>query len=295
MTTQKQITANQQNASLSTGATTEQGKSMVAQNAIKHGIFTKSLIISNGDGKENENDYNQLLGNLIESLNPQNQMESLLVEKIAVDFWRLRRVISFETGSIRRHLDMVIDNYYDPKSMIATRPRSNKEINSDIAAKKYDIDWNNNYTKLLKKGIVKFDKPEWNGEGVTSNIENDLYSILENLIEEIADEQQQTRFYRNQMDFEDMHQLLTNAGFKTDKDIADALMPCLEKENDKLSEEIKGFEREKQRNAFAEDRMLKIHALPEPEAADKLLRYEKTIQNSIAQNLIMLKKLQSLL
>ncbi len=79
MTTEKQITSNQQNALLSTGAVTEEGKAMVSKNAIKHGIFTKDLIISAGDGKEDESEYKQLLDNLTECLNPRDQMESLLV------------------------------------------------------------------------------------------------------------------------------------------------------------------------------------------------------------------------
>ena len=108
MTTKKQIKANQNNALLSTGAATEEGKAIVSKNAVKHGIFTQDLIISNGKGKESEEEYIELLNNLYASLNPSGQVEHLLVEKIAVDFWRLRRVLRFETGSIREYLDMVI-------------------------------------------------------------------------------------------------------------------------------------------------------------------------------------------
>lgn len=46
MSTEKQLVANQQNAQLSTGPSTMSGKSIVATNAIKHGIFTKDLILS---------------------------------------------------------------------------------------------------------------------------------------------------------------------------------------------------------------------------------------------------------
>jgi len=105
MTTEKQILANQQNALLSTGATTAEGKAIVARNAVKHGIFTKDLIISIGEHKENVTDYQELLNNLTISLNPTDQLQSLIVEKIAIDYWRLKRVLRFEAGSIRKTND----------------------------------------------------------------------------------------------------------------------------------------------------------------------------------------------
>ena len=45
MATQKQIQANRENAFLSTGAITEQGKAIISQNAVKHGIFIKDVVI----------------------------------------------------------------------------------------------------------------------------------------------------------------------------------------------------------------------------------------------------------
>ena len=112
-TSLEKIEANRKNALMSTGAVTEEGKEIVSKNAVKHGVFAKDLIIASGDGRENEDEYRELQHNLTESLNPSGQMEHLLVEKIAVDFWRLRRVLRFETGSIRKYLDMVIYDYYN--------------------------------------------------------------------------------------------------------------------------------------------------------------------------------------
>src|SRR3990167_1010559 len=113
MTTEKQVEANKQNALVSTGPVTTEGKAIVSQNAVKHGIFARDLIISSGDGKEDAQEYRELLDGLVVSFNPAGQMECLLVEKIAVDFWRLRRVLRFEAGSTRKFLDMAISNYYN--------------------------------------------------------------------------------------------------------------------------------------------------------------------------------------
>lgn len=112
MTTAKQNKANQNNALLSTGPVTDSGKAIVSLNAVRHGIFTKDLIVSCSFGKEDQGEYEELLRNLISSLSPENQVESLLVEKIAIDFWRLRRVIRFEAGSIGKYLEEIFKEFY---------------------------------------------------------------------------------------------------------------------------------------------------------------------------------------
>lgn len=134
MTTDKQIEANKQNAIVSTGPKSIEGKNLVSQNAIKHGIFAKDLIISDGDGQENKQEYRELLEGLIASLNPAGQMECLLVEKIAVDFWRLRRVLRFETGSIRKFLDMAVHDYYNKKDCFGGKiNKTNEDIDEELA------------------------------------------------------------------------------------------------------------------------------------------------------------------
>ena len=106
MTTEKQLTANKQNASLSTGAITNEGKAIVAKNAIKHGIFAKSFIVEHKEYEEKFSDYQELLDSLISGFDPKNQIEYLLVEKIAIAYWRMRRVSYFETQEICKKLDI---------------------------------------------------------------------------------------------------------------------------------------------------------------------------------------------
>jgi len=134
MTTEKQVEANKQNALVSTGPASSEGKAIVAQNAVKHGIFAKDLIITTGDGKEDAQEYRELLDGLIISLNPVGQMECLLVEKISVDYWRLRRVLRFESGSIRKVLDMAISDYYNKADWQGIKEnKTNEELDEEIA------------------------------------------------------------------------------------------------------------------------------------------------------------------
>jgi len=96
MTTEKQVKANQANSKKSTGATSEQGKNVVALNAVKHGIFSTRLIMP----FESADEYGELLDGLIESLNPTGSVEQLLVEKVAVAMWRQLRLTRAESASI---------------------------------------------------------------------------------------------------------------------------------------------------------------------------------------------------
>ena len=294
MTTEKQIEANKQNALVSTGPMSDEGKAIVAQNAVKHGVFVRDLIISSGDGKENEEEYRQLLYNLIISLNPSGQMEHLLVEKIAVDFWRLRRVLRFETGSIRKHLDMVIYDYYNKADwQDQKKHKTNDELHEEIKEQQEYLSWNNRYIKALKKGVVTFDKPTWTGEGVESDIEEDLIMVAEVIKEKAMSEDEYLRFEEGELSFEEIKAVFKKAEY-TDKDIAEELIRELEKQNEGYKKTIYDIEQNKLKNKIAEEVSVKICSLPPGDSAEKVMRYEKSIQKSIFQNLAILKKLQSL-
>lgn len=126
MTSEKQEMANRQNAQLSTGPVSLEGKAVVSRNAIKHGIFAKDLVINRGDGREDELEYYELLNELKIDLTPIGCMETTLVEKIAVNYWRLRRLVRHETGVIRKGLDDYRENalcsYYDSRYIKKQRP-----------------------------------------------------------------------------------------------------------------------------------------------------------------------------
>lgn len=125
-TSPAKIHANRKNALKSTGPKTPKGKQTVKWNALKHGLLSKELVIRSGDGKENAADFQAVASALHDDLQPVGILEEMLVEKIAVCYWRLRRVIRCEVGHIRSKLDTAafrlainrIDNVRD------TKPRS---------------------------------------------------------------------------------------------------------------------------------------------------------------------------
>ena len=98
----KRAAANRRNARLSTGPRTEQGKSRSRRNALKHGILSSALLITEGEGAEDPAEFDELLGGLHRDLAPVGTLEEMLAEKIAVCWWRQKRALRCEAGLVKR-------------------------------------------------------------------------------------------------------------------------------------------------------------------------------------------------
>src|SRR5215471_9480802 len=84
-------------ASRATGPRTTQGKERSKRNALKHGIFSQAALLKD----ESRAEYDALLNDLRENLQPEGALEEALVEKLALGTWRLRRLIIAETAEIQ--------------------------------------------------------------------------------------------------------------------------------------------------------------------------------------------------
>jgi hypothetical protein len=102
---ERKILANRKNAIRSTGPKTERGKRAVSRNAITHGIVAREVVITAGDGEESQEEFDALAEGLRQHYNPVGPIERMLVEKIAVSWWRLGRINRAENGEIRKRLD----------------------------------------------------------------------------------------------------------------------------------------------------------------------------------------------
>jgi hypothetical protein len=284
MNSEKQIRANQQNAQLSTGPVTSEGKMIVASNAIKHGIFTKDLIITSILGKEEESEYHEMLSNLINCLSPQNQMESLLVEKIAIDFWRLRRVIRFETGSIGHYLEALFKEFY------SLGRKNNTYIDQEIAGNKQSIDWNHAYIECLKKEEVNFNQPVWEGADIESDINADFCLIARSI--NGLSRAERERILEGLIDFAELKAILKKNGYVSKKEISEKLIELYTEQNQRFEREIVALEQSKLSNEGADRLNKMLGMIPHEQNTDKILKYERSLQKSIFQNLFLLKKLQ---
>jgi hypothetical protein len=106
-TSPKRIAANRANSLKSTGPKTPEGKAIVGQNAVTHGLFAREVVIPSGESKEDPDEFDALLRRLREDRQPEGELEDLLVQKIAATVWRQRRLYRYEVGVTRQHLHTV--------------------------------------------------------------------------------------------------------------------------------------------------------------------------------------------
>ena len=96
MPTEAQIIANRRNALKSTGPRSRQGRSIVSQNAIKHGLLARQDVISS----ENQADFEIYRDLMLTELVPAGPMEYMLAERIVSLSWRLNRASHIQNQTI---------------------------------------------------------------------------------------------------------------------------------------------------------------------------------------------------
>jgi hypothetical protein len=88
MATPAQVAANQANSQLSTGPKSAETKARSSRNSFKHGLYAKALVLPGEDPAE----LDQLRASLRAEHQPANTTEDILVNELAENFWRIRRM-----------------------------------------------------------------------------------------------------------------------------------------------------------------------------------------------------------
>ena len=90
--TRNRAEANRQNAQLSTGPRTAEGKLASSRNSLKHGLASAVPIIPGEDPAE----FETLRAALLREHQPADATEQLLVDQLAQSYWLLQRAIRFQ-------------------------------------------------------------------------------------------------------------------------------------------------------------------------------------------------------
>jgi len=106
MLSQAQQTANTSNAQLSTGPRTPEGKARSSQNAVKHGLTARDLVLRADESEE----FYQLQASLQGGLQPQGALEQDLFGQLVHAAWNLRRVRRLEADLSRGPHDRLADD-----------------------------------------------------------------------------------------------------------------------------------------------------------------------------------------
>jgi hypothetical protein len=269
MVSEKQQQANIQNAQLSTGPITPEGKMVAAKNAVKHGIFARDLVINAGDGREDELEYQELLSELEKDLVPTGRMEILLVEKIAVNYWRMRRLVRYETGEIRSRLDdfreSALESYYSNSYYSRRRP--------DLEYFDYEDQISDDEYQEQTRRVSSMQ----NGNFDLAKERNALEYVL---------------LYRMDSEKSDFDE----KDYEAAGDYVGSLSPQM---RGKLRREILDnaeqvlFEMDEVRSWRVKfDRIHKIKSLPMENNLNNIIKYENSLERSIFRNLSALKTLQ---
>ncbi len=104
MSTPAQHAANINNSRLSTGPATAKGKASSSQNARKHGLTARQVVI----GGENLQDFESLKSDLTAQYAPATTTEQIYVNEIAENYWRLMRARRIETELLDREMETLL-------------------------------------------------------------------------------------------------------------------------------------------------------------------------------------------
>jgi hypothetical protein len=105
MASQKQTEANRRNARRSTGPKTPEGKAVVSQNTVRHGLLSTTVYVDEGE----EPDLERLRADFLAHFQPAGPLEALLVDRIISNAWRLRRVLEvealYQSHKVEKYMD----------------------------------------------------------------------------------------------------------------------------------------------------------------------------------------------
>ena len=187
-TSSRKVEANRRNALKSTGPRTTNGKRRVARNAIRHGFFSKWLLVQHQDGKESQSEYDDFYADVRKHYQPVGWLEVLWAEKIAVWSWRLRRLIRCESGQIARALaehsyelgQSKADGLAEPESVLSSSPEIDAMTDHLFLPEKEELDKLLRYEAMINKqlnhAIAELERLQRrrNGESVSAPISVDI-------------------------------------------------------------------------------------------------------------------------
>lgn len=168
--------------------------------------------------------------------------------------------------------------------------KKSEEIDKEIQVNKENITWINAYVECLKKEAVSFDQPIWKGDDLESDILEDFCLIIRFL--DIFSREEKEMLLYGGSNFAQLKAALANNGYSSKTIISTKLIEIYSQQIKQLEQEIKKLEQERLVNIEADRLNCLLGTIPQEDNSDKILKYERSIQKSIFQNLFLLKKLQ---
>ena len=143
--TNKRLEANRKNCQLG-GVKTSQGKSITRFNARKHGIL--SDLINN----EEKSTHKAYVEQLYKELQPNNIIEEMLVERIAVHYMKLRRLMSAESEYID-YVSNIEEFEFDATIRTSDKPSISTDNFEKLISlyQRYEVSTENRFYKAIEE------------------------------------------------------------------------------------------------------------------------------------------------
>ena len=281
---QKQLEANRKNAKKG-GVKTAEGKAIAKSNALKHGLLAREAVVTVGEGAEDQAEFEAVARDLKRELQPQGILEEMLVEKIVVAYWRLRRAHRYESSLMQHEMNSTEGSFYEK-----TKWNGEKVNRTDV-----QID-----AKIFEEqeGIAYWekDKRELNEMCKAGKPLQEIYDWEENwqaLGDEVDDLLPEDFEYDGDDWVQKLHALLTEANW-TDDAIWKALIKDCDGRIQYHKGQISELEHEKERNRRKIAVLKKLGSVPSKHDLDCLLRYEGAIERQFYKALNQLERIQRL-
>ena len=100
---------------------TQEGKQVVRWNATRHGISSPAPVVP---GLESTEDWQAHGEGVLESLQPEGHLQTVLAERVALLLWRLHRVTKFETQAIATAQETIEDGIHERDRFISALRRN---------------------------------------------------------------------------------------------------------------------------------------------------------------------------
>jgi hypothetical protein len=269
-----------------TGPRSTEGKERSKHNALRHGIFSEVTVLPG----ESSDEYDLLLKGLSEALKPEERLERLLVEKLAMLAWRHRRLLQAEGAEIRQGSEFVewdqrTQQYHKAEMTKRTLVREGKAVadNPGLITEIQNPEILEYCMELLvglEKSIKSCGFDENRNCSILQTIYGAVVYVPGTLPNSYVGWVKTSKFSEEERE---------RKGYPTPEQCKDALVSLIDAE-------IRRLRNYRQERANMESERTKLEVLrrkvPESEKLDRLLRYETSLERAFDRTLTQLDRAQ---
>lgn len=269
----------------SRGPRTPAGKRRSSQNAIRHGVFSRVILLYS----ESRQEYYAMLEGLREVFQPKGKLEEILVEKLAVITWRYRRLLIAESAEIQKATAFLVSDQQRKDEEEAKALEDSRILNERFGENQGLIEKFRNPGIMarcvgllvqLRQGIEARGINRERDSAILKTIYGDTGHLFSTLPESYSRWNEAIQGSKGQRQ---------PRGIPT-------LEMCEKSILDAIDKEINTFEERKQAYANMQSRRTELDRLrcmiPDSPQLDRLLRYEASLERAFDRTLSQLERLQ---